>query len=97
MDGYAWLGPDRPGLGARLFEALGSNIPVIGVAKTYFQGSRAAAVRRPGSERPLFVTAVGVDLATAAGQVESMHGPYRIPTLLRRVDQLARGRCESAS
>jgi deoxyribonuclease V len=97
VDGYAWLGPNRPGLGARLFEALGSRIPVIGVAKTSFQGARPASVRRPGSEKPLFVTAVGVDLATAAQQVASMHGPFRIPTLLRRVDQLARGLCEPAS
>jgi deoxyribonuclease V len=97
VDGYVLLGPNRPGLGARLFEALGNSIPVIGVAKTYFQGSRAASVRRPGSDRPLFVTAVGVDLGLAAEQIARMHGPFRIPTLLRRVDQLARGRCEPVS
>jgi deoxyribonuclease V len=76
---------------------MGGRIPVIGVAKTYFQGSRAVSVRRPGSDRPLFVTAVGVDLTAAAQQIASMHGPYRIPTLLRRVDQLARGRYEPVS
>src|SRR6476659_8189917 len=36
VDGYVWLGPDRPGLGARLHEALGGNVPVVGVGKTSF-------------------------------------------------------------
>lgn len=34
IDGYVWLAKGRPGLGARPFEALGSSIAVVGVAKT---------------------------------------------------------------
>jgi len=47
-------------------------------------------VRRGESGSPLFVTAVGIDVALAAQEVRRMHGPYRVPTLLRAVDQLAR-------
>ena len=32
------------------------------------------------------VTAAGMDLAEAAGHIQAMHGPCRIPTLLKRVD-----------
>jgi deoxyribonuclease V len=92
IDGYVWLGPDRPGLGARLFEALGGSVPVVGIAKSCFRsaGPVAAQVLRAKSRQPLWVTAVGIDLAAAAEAVRSMHGPHRLPTLLKRADQLAR-------
>lgn len=38
IDGYVHLAEDRPGLGAYLYAALEEKIPVIGVAKTAFQG-----------------------------------------------------------
>jgi deoxyribonuclease V len=67
-------------------------IPVIGVAKTAFHGSDfAARVLRGASRNPLFVTARGVPVNDAARWVEAMHGPHRVPTLLARVDRLARG------
>lgn len=88
VDGYVWLGPGRAGLGAHLHAALGC--AVVGVAKSPFAGADAVAISRAGT-RPLYVTAVGVDPEVAAAHVRAMHGPYRIPTLLRRVDQLARG------
>ncbi len=92
VDGYVWLdGEGRPGLGAHLFQALGGAVPVIGVAKTPFAGSaHALAVRRPGSERPLFITAAGFDLGEAGACIARMAGGHRIPALLRRVDALAR-------
>ena len=91
IDGYVWLDDDRPGLGARLFESLDAKTPVIGVAKTRFLSSKAAvSICRGESESPLFVTAIGVDVSQAADWIRSMHGPFRIPTLLKRVDHLAR-------
>ncbi len=91
IDGYVWLGPERrPGLGAHLYEALGRATPVIGVAKTPFAGTPAAEVIRGAATRPLWVTAAGVGLADAAGRVQAMHGAFRLPTLLRQVDQLCR-------
>jgi len=94
VDGYVWLGgTERPGLGAHLFEALGRRIPVVGVAKNPFAGAvEAAPLLRGDSERPLFVSAAGMAVDEALHAIATMHGPYRIPTLLRRVDQLARQR-----
>ena len=98
IDGYVWLGDEHaPGLGAHLHRALGGQAAVIGVAKTRFHGSRLAReVLRGGSRSPLYVTAVGMDVAEAADRIRGMHGPYRIPTLLRRVDHLCRGRAGGA-
>ena len=92
IDGYVWLGEEQPGLGARLHEALGGAIPVVGVAKTRFHGAPAVEVRRGTSLRPLFVTTVGIDVEEAARAVTAMAGEHRVPTLLARVDALARGR-----
>jgi deoxyribonuclease V len=89
VDAYVWLGADQPGLGRRLHDACG--LPVIGVAKTRFAGADAIEVRRGDSERPLMVTATGIEPATAAAHLAAMHGEFRIPTLIRRVDALARG------
>lgn len=89
IDGYVWLGGDRPGLGARLHDEI--RIPVVGVAKTSFKDNdRAVPVLRGDSEKPLFVTAVGMDVAEAAAHVARMHGEYRLPTILKTVDRLAR-------
>ena len=92
IDGYVWLGAQRPGLGVHLHEALGRQSAVIGVAKTRFMRAKPVElVLRGRSRSPLYVTAVGMDVAEAASHIRTMHGPYRIPTLLKRVDQLSRG------
>ncbi|MHA0033508.1 endonuclease V [Deinococcus sp. PESE-13] len=98
VDGYVTLGEDaRPGLGWKLWEALGRAVPVVGVAKTAFAGTPAETeVRRGGSHSPLYVTAAGLPLADAKAQVAAMHGPHRLPTLLNQADRLARG-LEAAS
>jgi len=93
VDGYVDLGA-RPGLGRRLHDRLadeGASPAIVGVAKTAFVGADAAEVHRGGSERPLFVTALGLDREAAAAAVASMHGEHRLPTLLGWVDHLARG------
>jgi deoxyribonuclease V len=92
IDGYVWLdGASRPGLGAHLYAALGEKTSVIGVAKTQFRGAGAfVTVLRGDSKRPLFVTAAGIPVNTAAALVRAMHGDHRIPTLLRAVDRLCR-------
>ena len=89
VDSYVQLAA-HPGMGQHLFEALGSKTPVIGVAKTPFAGAPAAEVFRGTSKTALYVTAIGLDLAIAAAHVQTMHGPHRLPTLLKRVDQLSR-------
>lgn len=89
VDGYVWLADGVAGLGGHLHAAVGGI--VIGVAKTRFAGCTSAVpVCRGGSRSPLYVTAVGATATEAAGWVAGMHGPFRVPTLLKRVDTLAR-------
>ncbi len=91
VDGYVWLRDNQtPGLGGHLYESIKNSIPVIGVAKTMFPSTAAVEVIRGNSKRPLYVTAAGIDLDTAADHIREMHGPFRIPTLLKKVDQLCR-------
>ena len=92
VDGYVWLDHEKThkGIGAHLHEALG--VPVIGIAKTAFKGSDfASKVVRGDSAKPLFVTSVGIDLQVAAQKVKELHGPFRLPTIVKRADRLARG------
>jgi deoxyribonuclease V len=92
IDGYVWLDArGTPGLGAHLFRSLNEAIPVVGVAKSRFRDSAfAVRVVRGSSTRALYVTAAGLSPDTAARCIERMHGRHRIPTMLRRVDQLCR-------
>jgi deoxyribonuclease V len=93
VDGFVFLDDDqKPGLGAKLCESLGENIPVIGVAKTNFATIETLkrAVFRGESARPVYVTAIGTDVDAAAENVKSMHGGFRIPTLLKELDRLTK-------
>jgi deoxyinosine 3'endonuclease (endonuclease V) len=93
VDGYVSLGPEnRPGLGQHLHAALGGRIPVVGVAKTRFAGvaPQVAPVLRGESRNPLYVSSVGLPVADAARHVAAMHGPYRLPTLLKQLDDLTK-------
>jgi deoxyribonuclease V len=94
IDGYVFLDANRtPGLGARLYDALGGKTAVLGLAKTSYQGSlMSTAIARPGSTKPLYLTSIGIDDAEAVALVSQLHGAHRLPTLVKRVDSLARGR-----
>lgn len=89
IDGYVTLG-ERPGLGQHLFGSLGGTIPVIGVAKSRYRNASGIEILRGRSRRPLYVTSAGIDPLLASERIRAMHGAYRVPTLLRRVDLLAR-------
>jgi hypothetical protein len=39
----------------------------------------------------LFITAMGIDLATAAEYIRQMHGEFRMPALLRFLDGQTKG------
>jgi deoxyribonuclease V len=92
IDGYVWLaGEDQPGLGAHLYDALNHRVAVIGVAKAAFHTSSVAIpIFRGTSKRPLLITSTGIDVNIAAVNIQRMHGASRVPTLLKRVDQLCR-------
>ena len=87
----------RLGLGGYLYRHLGGTVPVVGVAKTPFDGlNDALPVWRGVSRRPLWVTAMGIDEASAARRVRSMHGVHRLPTLLKLADRRARAAAADA-
>jgi deoxyribonuclease V len=91
VDGYVWLDETEIGLGGHLHRQLGEKIPVIGVAKTKFkEHAKVKEVLRGASQTPLYVSAIGIDLEEAAHNIETMDGNFRLPTLLKRVDQLCR-------
>jgi deoxyribonuclease V len=95
VDGYVWLDAGQsPGLGAHLYERMGGTIPVIGVAKSAYRGAPAVEVFRGTGRRPLYVTAAGMQPEEAAERIRRMHGPSRIPTLLKRGDDLCRSQRE---
>jgi deoxyribonuclease V len=92
VDGYVYLGSERrPGIGKHLFDALGQQTAVIGVAKTTFRDTPdTTAVFRGQSTRPLYVTAAGIPEDLARQRIRAMQGKHRIPTLLQRADRLCR-------
>lgn len=94
IDGYVTLGAEgRDGLGMHLFRALDGKVPVIGVAKTAYDGTPdSAELLRGTSRQPLYITAAGMTLEDAKTCISNMHGDHRIPTMLRVVDKLARTR-----
>lgn len=93
VDGFVFLGKEqRPGLGVHLWNSLDKKIPVIGVAKTKFLDTPDdTRLLRGQSRRPLYLSAVGIGLDEAKANILHMHGAHRIPTLLKLVDDLARG------
>jgi len=92
IDAHVWLDGGRPGLGAHLYRALDGRLAVVGVAKSAFRGAPAIAVVRGTSKQPLYVSAAGLVPPEAAARIAAMHGPHRIPTLIKRADSLARER-----
>lgn len=96
VDGYVILG-NRPGLGMYLFKSFDCKIPVVGVAKSRFEGSSGIEIYRGGSTHPLYVTSAGTDLKEASEKIRTMHGVHRIPTLLKQVDFLAREKAQQVS
>jgi deoxyribonuclease V len=93
IDGYVFLdnSQNQKGLGWHLFEALGSQVPIIGVAKNRFKDiSDDFTIQRGNSKKPLFVTSIGIKQNIAKSLIQNMHGDFRIPTLLKKVDQVCR-------
>ncbi len=92
VDGYVFLGQeDHAGLGLHLWQALDQKIPVIGVAKNYFRGTPISCeILRGNSQKPLYITAVGMPLDAAKHAISTMAGQHRVPTLLKLVDQKSR-------
>ncbi len=90
VDGYVILDDDgKHGLGAYLYESLLQKIPIIGVAKRSYINNKkhVREVFRGNSKNPLYISSIGIDLDQSATYVQEMHGQYRMPDLLRIMDQ----------
>ncbi|KAA0126069.1 endonuclease V [Chryseobacterium sp. SN22] len=93
VDGYVTLDENgKNGLGGYLYEALDQKFPVIGIAKNGFNSNdpKRRTVYRGESKTPLFLTAKGIDVDAIQPEIERMHGHFRIPALLKKLDQLTR-------
>lgn len=93
VDGYVTLNNDgKIGLGGYLYNALDNKIPVVGIAKNGFaaEDDKRREVFRGESKTPLFVTSQGIDVDEIKIALKNMSGAYRIPTLLKKLDQLTR-------
>lgn len=93
VDGYVVLSDEgKLGLGGYLFNELEGKIPVIGVAKNNFftLNKLKKEVIRGESKKPLYITAMGMDLKKASSLISNMHGEFRMPTILKLVDQKCR-------
>jgi deoxyribonuclease V len=93
VDSFVYLDDEKKfGLGAHLYEKLNKVIPVIGVAKTNFATveEHKMGLWRGESKKPLYISAIGLELEDAFQKIESMHGEFRIPTLLKELDRLTK-------
>ncbi|MBF4507297.1 endonuclease V [Flavobacterium sp. JLP] len=93
VDGFVYLDDEkRYGLGGHLYEKLNKEVPIIGVAKTNFASIEKdkKSLFRGESVKPLYVTAIGIELENAFQKIESMAGEFRIPTLLKEMDRLTK-------
>ncbi|HSI47534.1 MAG TPA: endonuclease V [Ideonella sp.] len=97
IDGFVFLdAQDTPGLGQRLYQALGGRAAVVGLSKTAMAETPAQfELYREEEARPLVITSVGLDLGSAKARVRAMHGRRRVPTLMKLAARLAKGSVET--
>ncbi len=92
IDGYVYLDDiQKPGLGKHLYDAIQAKSIIIGVAKSRFKDiSDESNLFRGASQKPLYITAAGIDKSEAKNLVAKMYGEHRIPAMLKLVDRLSR-------
>jgi deoxyribonuclease V len=93
VDGFVYLDDEKKyGLGGHLYEKLNKEVAIIGVAKTNFASIEKDKKIwfRGESKKPLYVTAIGIELEDAFEKVEKMAGEFRMPTLLKEMDRLTK-------
>jgi len=90
VDGHVYIDNNKAyGLGGHLWEDLGQKIPVIGIAKKAFHNTEQVStpVYRGQSQNPLYVSCIGISVQEALAKVQLLHGDYRMPTILKVLDQ----------
>ncbi|MFC2087190.1 endonuclease V [Bacteroidota bacterium] len=89
VDGFVVLDDyGKLGLGGYLYKALNEKISVIGIAKTGFFNNKknVRELFRGKSKKPLYISAIGLELDKAYELIKTMHGNNRIPTLFQILD-----------
>ena len=71
---------------------LGAQSAGRGRSQIAFKGSCkfVREICRGGSKRPLFISAIGMDVDEAARLVKGMSGEFRLPSLLKILDDEAK-------
>ncbi len=88
IDGYVRFDKNNPGLGMHLYNHINGITPIIGIAKNRYKNDQIGIpVFRGNSKKPLIVTSIGMNEKTAAMAISEMHGPYRIPTVIKLADR----------
>lgn len=93
VDSHVYIDNDlNYGLGGYLYKALDNKTPIIGIAKRAFHANKKTVkeVFRGTSQNPLYISAIGTDLETAAQFIQEMHGNHRHPTLLKALDAITK-------
>lgn len=96
VDGFVLLDDDdKLGLGGYLYKQLNSKIAVIGVAKSGFYRNKknVKELLRGESKKPLYISAMGIELNSAFEHIKSMYGNYRMPKLLQILDSKTKEYC----
>lgn len=88
VDGHVYISEMEYGLGGKLYEILNQKIPIIGVAKNSFHANRTTVkeVYRGESSKPLYVSAIGIDLDEVTESIKAMKGAFRMPDILKKLD-----------
>ncbi|QPH40847.1 endonuclease V [Pedobacter endophyticus] len=93
IDGYVYVDNDyKFGLGGVLWEKLNEQISIIGIAKTSFFKNKETVIEivRGASIKPLYISAIGMELKTAAELIKNMKGDFRMPSLLKQLDTITK-------
>ncbi len=93
VDGHVFVDNNKKyGLGGYLWDALKGEIPIIGVAKKSFIDTDKVTIPvfRGESKQPLYISSIGIELIIATNKILSMSGIYRIPKILKTLDQFTK-------
>jgi len=93
VDGHIYIDNEKNrGLGAHVWHLLGGTIPIIGVAKNAFFNNKEIVyeLSRGNSNKPLFISSIGIELRDAVQLINEMHGNYRMPTILKELDRITK-------
>ena len=93
IDGYIYVDNEYGlGLGGHLYQNLNQKLSIIGVAKTSFFTNKETVIPiiRGNSKNSLFISSIGYPLQDAAKNILDMQGEYRIPSVLKELDQITK-------